>query len=420
MLTLLGASSAWGAGFLLNDHGAKATGRADAVTATVADGSAIFYNPGGVGLVDGYSVYIGANLILPSAEYQGVETVATDTGIAVTPSAYVTAEITDWLRLGFGFNTPFGLRISWPESSPGRAIIREQSLRTFFLSPVVGLNFSQWVPGLTLGGGVDLVPATVTLDRDFLFGTDVGTGSLGGSAFGVGGRVGVMYHPDWLSGLSIGLAWRSQVSLDFEGDGDFDMAAPYRSQLPPDGAISTGITLPQSILAGVAYRILPELELEVDINYIGWSSYDQLEIALPGDVTTVSRKDWEDTIVIRAGLEYEIRSIGLDLRAGYAYDPTPVPADTLDFTLPDIDRHVVSLGASYGLPANMFVDIGVLYVLPGENTTADELFAPVHKGTFKVSALVAALSFGITFGGDDSAPVESEPTAEAEPAETIE
>ena len=67
-----------------------------------------------------------------------------------------------------------------------------------------------------------------------------------------------------------------------------------------------------------------------------------------------------------------------------------------------IDRQVVSLGASYQLPANMFVDLGILYVLPGSNETADEPFAPEYKGTYNVSALVMALSFGMTFGADQA------------------
>ncbi|HEU4727843.1 MAG TPA: hypothetical protein VFT22_08150 [Kofleriaceae bacterium] len=51
--------------------------------------------------------------------------------------------------------------------------------------------------------------------------------------------------------------WRSEVREDFAGKVDFDVAAPYRSQLPPDGDMSVSITLPQSVSIGAAYRPTP-------------------------------------------------------------------------------------------------------------------------------------------------------------------
>ena len=95
-----------------------------------------------------------------------------------------------------------------------------------------------------------------------------------------------------------------------------------------------------------------------------------------------------------------MKDLGLDLRLGYAYDPTPIPRKTLDVTLPDINRHVVTGGLSYKLPQNAHVDFGLLYVLPGERKTATEnAYEPPLKGTYSVQALVASLSFGVEFGG---------------------
>ena len=81
----------------------------------------------------------------------------------------------------------------------------------------------------------------------------MGEVELGGDAIGFGGRIGAMYRPEPLPQLSVGLMWRSKVDLDFEGEGDFDIAQPFRDQLPPDGDISTSITLPQSIAVPPAF-----------------------------------------------------------------------------------------------------------------------------------------------------------------------
>jgi len=398
---LVAGSSAHAGGFILNDHGASATGRADAVVATVDDGSAIFYNPAGIAQKDGINVYFGGSLILPFATFTeqttGEETDA-DRPTSVTPTLYVHGQLNEFLHLGLGLYAPFGSSSSWPENSPGREQSRETTLRTFFISPVVGVNLSSLVPGkLTIGGGFDLVPADVDLRRDLLFGEDVGTVRLGGDGLGFGGRIGVQYAPN--DSLAFGLAYRSKVGIKFSGDGDFDIAPPYRASLPPDGEISAEVTLPQSVLAGASYRPIPQLEIEFDVNWIDWRDFESLNVVLPDGETTSVPYEWNDVLVLRLGAEYSMPELGLDIRGGYAYDPTPAPDETLGFAPPDANRHVVSVGGSYQLPEGFFVDLGILYGIPVSNTTSDQPLRPQVKGTFDITFLVTALSVGYNFGG---------------------
>jgi len=402
------AATAHAGGFILNDHGAKATGRADAVVATVEDGSSIFYNPAGIGIADGINVYVGATLIDPNVSFTDADTgneTDSTTPMAVTPTFYAHGQISDVVKVGIGFYTPFGSSTKWPASSPGRDQSRETVLRTFFISPVVGFDLSKYVPGtLAFGGGFDLVPATVLLKRDILFGADVGTAELGGDGLGFGGRAGVRYDP--ISQVSIGLTYRSEVKIDFDGQADFDAGPQYRPILPPDGDISTEVTLPQSVLGGVAYRPMPNVELELDFNWIDWTSFKQLDIALPDGSTLTDPRNWDDVLVVRFGAEYMMPQFGANVRAGYAYDPTPIPDTTLGFAPPDANRHVVSIGGSYQLPQNFYVDLGLLYGIPVSNTTSDEPFEPQVKGKFDISFLNVALSLGYHFdvGGGTPTP----------------
>src|SRR5205823_3812302 len=122
--------------FFINEHDAKVTGRAGASTATDTDASSIVFNVGGLAVGDG-----------------------TQADIAT-----------------------------------------KSSLRTYYITPAVGLNLDQQVPGLSVGAGLDLVPATVELEQAIIFGDPTNGGTqgkahLGGTAFGIGGRVGVMYRP---------------------------------------------------------------------------------------------------------------------------------------------------------------------------------------------------------------------------------
>ena len=390
-----GASAASANAFVLNDFSAKATGRGDATIATSSDGSAIVYNVAGIASQTGVNVYVGASLISATGSFKNDadgKTTETDSPPAITPGAYVTAKIHDRIVVRLGFHTPFGSKIEWPASAPTADEVRSQALRTYFITPAIGLNLNKQVPGLQLGLGVDLVPATVELKQDIFFGETRGNATLGGNAFGIGGRVGLMYRPPSAPALSFGLHYRSEVKLDFEGDGDFDVAEPYRSQLPPDGEIETSITLPQSVGVGFAVRPSDRVEAEVNAVWMAWSSFKELVVDLPGGSQLISPREYEDRVSVRLGLEYKAIPNKLDVRVGYMYDPTPIPAAYLTASLPDANRHDLTVGASYHM-GNYSVDLGLLWVTPAEKDTGSMPELPHYKGTYGIEVFLGALSF---------------------------
>jgi long-chain fatty acid transport protein len=396
---LAGAASA--NGFYINEHDAKATGRAGAITATSDDPSSIIFSPGGIALDEGTSVAITASLITAKGSYFDQNNMDartdTDSSPAVLPSIFATSRLTDMVAVGVGFHLPFGLAISWPDNHAQADVIQDQALRTYFITPAVGLNLDKQVPGLSIGAGLDLVPSTVKLERAIIFGETRGTAVLAGDAFGIGGRAGVQYRPPQLKQLRIGAMWRSQVNLDYEGEGDFDIDPAFRSQLPPDGDIKTSIRLPQTFAGGIAYNPMPELQLEVDAMWINWSKFEELRIELPGGVDTVSPQDYGNTVTLRVGAEYALPKQKAAVRVGYIYDPTPIPSTTVSATLPDADRHDRTVGGSYAY-GDYDVHLGQLWVLPSSPTTSDEAYLPQFKGKYEVTAFVASLSLQGTFG----------------------
>ena len=386
-------------GFYINEHDAKVTGRGGTSTATDTDPSSIVYNPGGLAVGEGTAFSIGASVISAQATYTDTNNQSTDTNgsPAVLPQAMISHRINDMFAVGIAFHLPFGLAVSWPDSSPQADVVTKQSLRTYFITPTVGVNLGKQVPGLSIGAGLDLVPSTVQLEQNLYFGSEQGHAVLGGSAFGIGGRFGVMYRPEALKQLSLGLMYRSQVNLDFTGTGDFDMAAPYRSQLPPDGDISTTLHLPMSISGGVAYRPIEKLEVELNTVWINWKKFDTIDITLADGSHTVQPQDYKNTVTLRVGGEYQINEKAA-VRAGYIYDPTPVPSTTLSARLPDIDRHDVTAGGSYKVNKNLDVHLAALLVIPGSNKSSDAMYTPIHKGTYDVTAFVASLGLTGRFG----------------------
>ena len=389
--------------FVLAEHDAMATGRGNASVATDTDPSAIFYNPGGIAVAEGTAVTIGSSLIFASGAFtpEGSSTkTSTDTGPAVLPSIFVTSRVHELVTVGIGFHAPFGLAISWPTSAPTTDVIKEQSLRTYFISPVVGFNLNKYVPGLTIGGGLDIVPATVELTQYIFFGDTQGQAHLGAKATGFGGRIGAMYAPPSLKQLSVGVMWRSNVTEDFTGTGNFDIAAPYRTLLPADGPVSTSLTLPQAVTGGIAVRPIDNLEIELDAIWVNWAKFNTLAITSQanagGTMTTTTTEGYENKTSFRAGIEYKLPEQNLAVRAGYIYDPTPIPAAYLTAQLPDVDRNDLTAGASYKF-GTYAINASALVVLPSSRDTAMGA-TPLHKGKYDVSAFVASLSFTGRFG----------------------
>ncbi|HEU4613518.1 MAG TPA: outer membrane protein transport protein [Kofleriaceae bacterium] len=393
--SVLGSSAIASANaFNINEHDAAATGRGGATAATNTSPSSVVFNPGGLAVADGTNIEIGGSLIFATGAYtplDGGDKVETDTSPAIVPSAYVTSRINDLVAVGIGLHFPFGLAISWPDAHPQSDVIQDQSLRTYFITPSVGLNLDRSVPGLSIGAGIDVVPATVELKQALIFGDTRGMAHLGGDAIGVGGRVGVMYRPPSVKGLKLGVMYRSAVTLDFEGKGDFDIDDPFRAQLPPDGDISTSITLPQQVWGGVAYSPIDQLEFEVDAVWIDWSKFKELRIELPAGAETVSPQNYKDTVSFRLGGEYKLTPQKAAVRAGFVYDPTPMPRESLTARLPDIDRKVVTLGGSKYF-GDFGAHLGLLWVMPGSRQASDELYMPVYKAKYDVQAFVASLS----------------------------
>lgn len=386
--------------FNINEHDAKVTGRGGASAASNTDPSSVVFNPGGIAVGEGTNFSVGGALIFAQGSYEtfsGTDKTSTDSSPAIVPSAYVTTRINEMFAAGIGFHLPFGLAVSWPDNHPQADVIVDQSLRTYFITPSVGVNLDKQVPGLSVGGGVDIVPATVELERAVLAGDATGSAHLGGDALGIGGRIGVMYHPPSIKKLKLGVMWRSQVNLDFSGTGDFDIDPAFRPALPPDGKISTSIELPQSVWGGVAYDPLENLEVEANLVWINWKSFNELRIELPDGTASVSPEDYENTFSLRLGGEYKLPSQKAAVRAGFIYDPTPIPRTTMTAQLPDVNRINVTLGASKEI-GDYAAHLGFLWVTPGSRDTSMEPYTPAFKGTYHVNAFVASLQLSGHFG----------------------
>ncbi|HKI85838.1 MAG TPA: outer membrane protein transport protein, partial [Thermoanaerobaculia bacterium] len=129
LLALVGAP-VFGAGFSIFEQGAKAMGMGGAFVAQADDGSALFYNPGGLAFFDHNLYSVGVTYITTSkANFRGADPFpgASARGEqnslqAFPPHAYWIHPMTQRVKFGLALNSPFGLTTDWknPNQWAGR------------------------------------------------------------------------------------------------------------------------------------------------------------------------------------------------------------------------------------------------------------------------------------------------------------
>ncbi len=394
VVTLLAAGASQAAGIAIDTQGGRATGMGSTGVASSKDAASIYYNPAGILGVKKLDIQLGDSLILGhlgfTADATGTE--QTQNPSSPPPHGYVVYKLTDQLAAGVGVFTPFGANSLWPEDFVGRQIARESQVATFDINPTVAFAPMPW---LRLGVGFQAVYGSLEARRQIVVPPPspaagaTGELALSTSTWGLGYNAGL--QADVLPGmLTLGAHFRSRVLMFLEGDADFsDFPAPVAPAFQ-DQDVRLDVALPASLGLGLSLTPMQKLTLAVDANWVRWSEVRQLlfEFQTNPEFNQPSVKNWEDRWNFHVGGEYMVTD-ALAVRAGFVYDPTPSPAETLAPDLPDADRIRVSLGAGYAFSA-FRVDAGYQFVNLMENRST---FAPL-PGTYRGSAHVIGLTLG--------------------------
>jgi long-chain fatty acid transport protein len=383
---LCGAGPAGGAGFLIFEQGSKAMGMGGAFTAQADDGSAMFHNVAGLAFQRETSYDLGVTLLQPDSDFTGLAPFpgpgaagSQESTVFYPVHFYFVKPLSDRLTFGVGFNSPFGLSTDWenPEEWPGRFISAKAELRAFDLNPSVG-----WKTGDRFGVGFGLVAriSDVELER-FLArpnpfagtASDIATANLQ-SDFdtGIGWNVGILSKVGEY--FSWGFSYRSKITIDYGGDGvftqiptgfpqfDAQVAAviPFGQNLP----IETSIEFPDLASLGVALGLTRSILVEIDVNWAGWSTFDEvlLDFTTAPAFSSVIPNDWDDAYNYRIGVR--LGDGQREWRFGYIHDESPQPDESVGPLLPDADRNDYTIGI--GSPR---YDVALMYVDFDSRTT---------------------------------------------------
>jgi long-chain fatty acid transport protein len=414
-VALLGALSgpvvAQASGFALLEQSASRLGTAFAGTAAAADdATTIYFNPAGMSLLTHADALLVASGIEITSEFHDKggsvpalgQPLGNDGGDAgdwnFVPSAYVAVPLADRITVGLGINAPFGLKLVYEDGWIGRFQALHSEITTLNFNPAlswratdrfaigIGANYQRIDAELTnavnytaaVAQGVQQLVALGQIPPAAAPGIIAANAGLEGGARvrgdddAWGWNVGLMFRAS--DSTRIGLSYRSTITHEVSGTVSFSepsatnpigtqiIAAASASGAPlSDGPASVDLELPDSAVLSFSQRF-GAFELLADVAWTGWSSVQELRVVRDtGAVVSVTPERWKDTWRYALGGVYSL-SPTFALRAGVAYDETPVPDATRTPRLPDPDRAWVAVGARWVPTASITVDFGYAHL----------------------------------------------------------
>lgn len=362
LLLSLGVSQVFAGGFQLNEHNARALGMGDAFTSVADDPSAIYFNGAGITQLSGFNLMLGTTMIAPIFTFRGVTPQVKEydaTKQAFFPTHfYATYRYNNDWAFGLGFTSPFGLGSEWSSDWPGKYLAIETSVKVFTITPTAAYKV---LDNLSVSAGLVYSFASVIITKKtpqtpFAGDAYIRMNGKDNSAFGY--NLGVLYKPT--DKLSIGASFHSKITYKLKGTVSTSGASQLASMLP-NGDVSADLTTPLNLAFGISYKVIPQLLLSADFQYVGWSSYDTLTMNFSNPKEAVaSPRLYDNSYIVRFGAEYNLTP-DWDIRAGIYVDKSPVKAQYINPSLPESQRLGMSFGASYKLSHNLTASAAYLF-----------------------------------------------------------
>jgi long-chain fatty acid transport protein len=388
-------------GFQVNLQGQRQTGMGHTGTGFVTDASTIFFNPGGMGWLDtSVNISAGMSFIIPRTQYleayPGNYTATMVHNVGTPFQFYYSAALKKNIRAGIGVYTPFGSRAQWNDDWKGQFIIREIDLKTIFIQPTLSWKVNEH---FGIGAGFVIATGSFSLRKGIPvqnLASDYSEGNLEGDANGMGANIGAFYsfNEKWSAGLN----YRTSVEAKVDrGEATFSVPG-YLEQYFPETNFSASLNLPQVLSFGIGYKLNSKLSLAADVNFIGWSSYDSLQIDFELNTEKLedisSARMYEDVFIYRLGVEY-LACKNFYVRAGIYFDTSPVKDGYVTPETPDSDRIGITLGAGLLAGKHFQLNASLLYNQMQQRT--DTNLETGFSGIYQTKTIIPGIGFNCSF-----------------------
>ena len=364
----------WGDGFRNPFQDSAAIAQGNAFRAQADNPSAIFYNPAGMTQLTGVQQAFGVQLINVSTNVRstsGREVENELGGIVGLPPPgqfYLTGSLSSFenpflknMTLGLGVQSLFGFSNKYPKDGPFASAMTRAQLPLLDIKPTMAYKLHE---RFSVGIGADIFTFASFLGEGHseqqsiavgnIPGTSAGqTLELNGSGTTAGLNISLLWTP-WMNEqgkpiLNLGFVWRSQAVL------------PLNGELRADGQkianATTSLRFPESYEWGVAiwpFRTAKhEWKVEVDLDYVRWSSIRNFDVSLSNGVVLPNPQNWSDSLTVGVGTEWKwthpeaYPDWVYALRGGYLWSKSPIPDRNFNPAFPDSDVHGITTGLGF-------------------------------------------------------------------------
>jgi long-chain fatty acid transport protein len=361
---LIAASSAAQAGaFGLREQSAEAQGYSFAGAASGSGGlSSMYWNPATITMAPGWQSQASFSVIVPRVDINPLPPTPTipfgasgDIGEdAVIPTSFSSYQFNDYLWLGLSSSAPFGLVTDPRQNWAGQVYSRSSKIFSFNVNPIVGVKVAPW---LSLAAGPSLQYFDIRLKRATGVAPNAPSVILDGDDVGFGYTLGATVTP--FAGTTIGIGFRSSVHQGLEGSLDAPAAvlAPDATQSP----ITANLKTPEQVTVGLSQMITPAMTVHAGFEWTNWSRLKEPAIVGPTGAISSLPLHYDDGFFYSLGLDYKLNS-QWTLRAGVAYEQSPIDTQVRGTRLPDNDRYWASVGAAYQWNEHLSFDFAYTHI----------------------------------------------------------
>jgi long-chain fatty acid transport protein len=421
-------SSVQAAGYAILEQSTEGVGNAFAGAVTgYGDGSSVYFNPAAMTSVDETVATVGGHIIIPYAKFgdQG-STVsgAPNTGFdqneggqtGFVPNVYLVHPLNEDLSIGLVYNAPFGLATEYDDGWVGRYQGLKSDLAVQNFGGAVGLEV---IDGLSLGAGLSGYYADAELTNAVDFGT-IAVGSMGpatagalglmpqandgflgvsGNDWGLAWNTGAVYSYGEDRRNKIGISYKSKVDLSLDGTADFEVPTEAMvltsSGTFTDSGATADVTLPESITFGLTHWIDKYWAFLYESQWTRWSRFDKLEIVYdnPAQPTSTVEENWENSWRHAVGITH-LPAQNLEVRAGIAYDQTPIPnRHHRTPRIPGHDRYWIASGVGYHVNNAVRLDLSYAYLfVPDAKSASVGPTGDVFQGNWSSNVHIVSAS----------------------------
>jgi len=420
--SLLISSQIAAQGYYVDEQSAKRLGDAFSGGAAEAnDASTAFYNPAGLSRIKQSELVANIGLVYSdlSVDASGtsldqmtsLSTYTTTplqgdgspsiTETVVIPSLYLAFPQYDQLAFGISINAPYASGTEFNNDFVGRYFSLESEITGINVGFMASLKLSDQ---LSIGGGVNMQHIQASIEQGInVAGYCSGAESLGltggnsCAAMGIGApgssssdgyfkikgndldygfTVGVLY--EFTEDTRVGLNFRSKIEHELEGTATFDIPANAEAVLSAlDANLTTHSTdgtvelvTPETLSLSVFHQISERWAVQADTNWTNWSRFKSIDVVLEdtGDVLSTPQ-NWNDSWRIAVGGSFKLNPQWL-LRAGLAFEKTPIPDSTASLDFAFDDYKAISVGFSYEPSDTITIDAGLQHTMSFDRDTS--------------------------------------------------